>query len=31
MSEITWDPDKGPSDDQVDEAMRVLRAEYWRE
>jgi hypothetical protein len=29
MSEITWDPDKGPSDDQVDEAMRVLRAEYW--
>jgi hypothetical protein len=29
MNAITWDPDKGPSDDQVDDAMRVLRADYW--
>lgn len=24
-----WDTDKGPSDDLVNDAMRVLRAEYW--
>jgi hypothetical protein len=29
MNAVTWDPDKGPSDEQVDDAMRVLRAEYW--
>ena len=26
---IEWDADKGPSDSQVDEAKRVLRADYW--
>lgn len=26
---MTWDADKGPSNEQVDDAMRVLRAEYW--
>ncbi len=24
-----WDPATGPSDEQVNAAMRVLRAEYW--
>jgi hypothetical protein len=24
-----WDADKGPSDEQVNDALRVLRAEYW--
>ena len=28
-AEMTWDADKGPSDSQVDDALRVLRAEYW--
>ena len=28
-SELVWDADKGPSDSQVDAALRVLRAEYW--
>jgi hypothetical protein len=27
--DTTWDPDRGPSDDQVSDAMRILRAEYW--
>lgn len=26
---MTWDPDKGPTDGQVDNALQVLRAEYW--
>jgi hypothetical protein len=25
----TWDADKGPSDEQVSDALTVLRAEYW--
>lgn len=25
----TWDPAKGPSDEQVDDAKRVLRADYY--
>jgi len=29
MTSPTWDPDKGPSDSQVDDARRVLRADYW--
>jgi len=24
-----WDSDKGPTDEQVDVALRILRADYW--
>jgi len=27
--EPRWDADKGPTDEQVETALRVLRAEYW--
>ena len=27
--EPTWDHEQGPTDEQVDTALRVLRAEYW--
>ena len=27
--EPTWDPETGPTDDQVNTALRVLRADYW--
>jgi hypothetical protein len=26
---ITWDSEKGPSDEQIDDAKRVLIADYW--
>ncbi len=26
---MTWDPDKGPSDDQLDAARRILKADYY--
>jgi hypothetical protein len=27
--EPTWDAESGPSDEQINTALRVLRAEYW--
>lgn len=27
--DMSWDPDKGPTDEQIEAARRILRADYW--